>query len=47
MRDKIKILAYIHMVWWNRMNEPQNEKRLNGCLGRLKDLLKKYKEIKF
>lgn len=47
MRDKIKILAYIHMVWWNRMNEPQNEKRLNGCLGRLKDLLKKYKELKF
>ena len=40
--DKIKLLAYIHMIWWNRINEPQNDKRLEGCKSRLIPLLDKY-----
>ncbi len=37
--NKIKLLSYIHMVWWNRVNEPQNVKRFNGCKERLLKLL--------
>ena len=28
IKDKIKLVAYIHMVWWNRVNEPDNNVRL-------------------
>lgn len=44
--DKIKLVSYIHMMWWNRTNEPQNEKRLYGCRERLLKLLKKYDDLK-
>ena len=43
--DKIKIVAYIHMMWWNRVNEPQNNVRLEGCKGRLLPLLSKYEDL--
>ena len=43
--DKIKLIAYIHMVWWNRTNEPNNEVRLNGCRGRLIKLLDQYNDV--
>ena len=40
--DQIRILAYIHMLWWNRKNEPENGKRFVGCKARLLALLKQY-----
>ena len=45
--DKIKLLAYLHMVWWNRVNEPDNMVRLEGCKGRLLSLLDKYDDVNF
>ena len=33
--DKIKLIGYLQMVWWNRINEPENMVRLEGCKGRL------------
>ena len=45
VKDKIKLLSYIHMVWWNRVNEPGNNVRLEGCRGRLYQLLDKYDDL--
>ena len=45
IKDKIRLLSYIHMVWWNRTNEPKNEVRLNGCRNRLYALLDKYNDL--
>ena len=42
-KNKIAIVCYIHMVWWNRVNEPANMTRFNGCkerLIKLRDLIK-------
>ena len=33
------------MVWWNRINEPNNEVRLKGCRSRLYDLLDKIDDL--
>lgn len=43
--DKIAIVCYLHMLWWNQMNESDNTVRLNGCKGRLISLLKKYDNL--
>lgn len=45
IKDKIKLVAYIHMVWWNRVNEPNNNKRLEGCRSRLYALLDKIDDL--
>ena len=45
VKDKIKLLSYIHMVWWNRVNEPENNKRFEGCRSRLYALLDKYDDL--
>ena len=45
IKEKIKLLAYIHMVWWNRVNEPSNDKRFEGCKSRLYPLLDKYNDL--
>ena len=45
IKNKIALLAYIHMVWWNRINEPNNNKRLEGCRSRLYALLDKYDDV--
>ena len=45
IKDKIRLLSYIHLVWWNRTNEPKNNIRLEGCRGRLYDLLDKYDDL--
>lgn len=45
IKEKIRLLAYIHMVWWNRVNEPENDKRLEGCRSRLYSLLDKYDDL--
>ncbi len=45
IKDKIRIVSYIHMVWWNRVNEPNNNVRLEGCKKRLIELLDKYNDL--
>lgn len=44
--DKIKIVAYLHMMWWTLVNQKDNSKRFNGCKERLLKLLdKNYKNL--
>lgn len=43
--DKIKIVAYIHMVRWTLKHTPDDTKRLNGCKERLLSLLFKYEDL--
>ena len=45
IRDKIKIVGYVHMVRWTTNNQPENEKRINGCRERLLKLLEKYDDL--
>ena len=45
IKEKIRLVAYIHMVWWNRVNEPNNNVRLEGCRSRLYALLDKYDDV--
>ena len=45
IKDKIKLLAYVHMVFWNRVNEPKNNVRLEGCRSRLYKLLDQYNDL--
>ena len=45
IKEKIKLVSYIHMVWWNRVNEPSNTKRFEGCRSRLYPLLDKYNDL--
>ena len=43
--NKIRLVSYLHMVWWTLTNEPKNEKRRDGCLARLITLLNKYNDL--
>ena len=45
IKDKIRIVGYVHMIRWNRNNEPENTKRLEGCRERLLKLLEKYDDL--
>ena len=45
IKDKIRLVAYIHMVWWNHVNTPENKARLEGCRGRLYKLLDQYDDV--
>ena len=45
IRDKIKIVGYVHMIRWTTNNQPENEKRINGCKERLLKLLEKYDDL--
>lgn len=47
IKNKIRLVAYIHMIWWNRTNEPDNKVRLEGCKSRLISLLDKYDDVNF
>ena len=44
-KDKIRIVGYTHLLWWCKQNEPDNKVRINGVLSRLKELVKKYKDL--
>ena len=44
-KDKIRLVCYIHMVFWNHVNEPSNNVRLEGCRSRLYSLLDKYDDL--
>ena len=45
IKDKIKIVGYVHMIRWTSNNDPDNTKRLNGCKERLLKLLEKYDDL--
>ena len=45
IKDKIKIVGYVHMIRWTSNNDPDNTKRLNGCKERLLRLLEKYDDL--
>lgn len=45
--DKIRLVSYIHMVWWTKVNQPDNKTRLNGCKERLLSLLDKIDDVNF
>ena len=45
IKDKIKIVGYVHMIRWTTNNQPENEKRINGCKERLLKLLDKYEDL--
>ena len=45
IRDKIKIVGYVHMIRWTTNNDPTNEKRINGCKERLIKLLEQYDDL--
>ena len=45
IKDKIKIVGYVHMIRWTSNNDPDNTKRLNGCRERLLKLLEKYDDL--
>ena len=42
---KIQTASYAHMVWWGLYYDPENKKRINHCLERLKECLKDVKEL--
>jgi len=39
IKQKIALVCYVHMVWWTKVNQPENETRFNGCKQRLEKLL--------
>ncbi len=45
IKDKLALLCYAHMIWWNEMNTPDNNKRLEGCRSRLIKLLDQYDDL--
>ena len=45
IRDKIRIVGYVHMIRWTTNNDPTNEKRINGCKERLLKLLEQYNDL--
>lgn len=45
IKEKIRLVAYIHMVWWTLTNQPENKVRLEGCRSRLYQLLDKYDDL--
>ena len=45
IKDKIKIVGYVHMIRWTTNNDPTNEKRINGCRERLLKLLEQYDDL--
>ena len=44
-KDKIALLCYVHMIWWSLVNTPDCRERIDGCKGRLFDLLDKYDDL--
>lgn len=45
LKNKIYLLCYVHMIWWNRVNQPEFTQRLEGCKARLLNLLDKYDDL--
>lgn len=47
IKDKIALVSYIHMIWWNMVNTPDFKPREEGCRNRLIALLDKYDDLGF
>ena len=47
IRDKVRLVCYIHMVWWTHTNQPSNKVRLEGNKDRLIKLLDQYDDVNF
>ena len=45
IKDKIKIVSYIHLLWWNRLYENNNDVRFVNVKERLFNLLEKYDDL--
>ena len=45
LKNKIKIVGYIHLLRWNRQNEPENTYRFNNVKERLLALTEKYDDL--
>lgn len=45
IKDKIRIIAYTHLLWWNRVYEPSDENRFVNVRRRLLDLVDKYDDL--
>ena len=43
--NKVRLICYIHMVWWTLTNTLNDSIRLNGCKQRLIELLDKYNDV--
>lgn len=43
--NKIRLVCYIHMLWWTLVNQKDNETRLNGTKERLIKLLDQYNDL--
>lgn len=44
--EKIRVVAYLHMVWWTISNTPDNTARLEGNKKRLLELLERVHDLK-
>ena len=47
IKDKVRLVCYIHMVWWTHTNQPSNKVRLEGNKDRLIKLLDQYDDVNF
>ena len=45
INDKIRIVSYIHLLWWNRAFEKENVKFFNSVLAKLLNLVDKYDDL--
>ena len=45
VKEKIRLVAHIHMVWWTLTNQPENKVRIKGCKERLYKLLDQFDEL--
>ena len=45
IKDKIKIVSYAHLLWWNRLYEKSNDTRFVNVKQRLFNLLDKYDDL--
>ena len=43
-KDKIALISYVQMIWWNRM-ENDSEEKMNKCLAKLKEITKKVNNL--
>ena len=45
--EKISLISNFHMVWWTKVNQPENNVRFEGSKARLLSLLDKYDDVNF
>lgn len=43
--NKVRLICYLHMVWWSKVNDKTINQRLEGCRSRLYELLDQYDDV--